>query len=463
MMQSTMQDFPLNVGMIFRHGRALHGESEFVTFEGDDEPPGLVRRGRRPRRTPRGGPAPPRHRSPATASARSCGTPRSTSRRTSRCPSMGAVLHTLNIRLFPEQLAYVVNHAEDQRDHRRRLARARCSPRSPPSSTTVERYVVVGDGDASRARSAARDCAEFVRYDELLAAAEPAAFDWPEIDERPAAAMCYTSGTTGNPKGVVYSHRSTFLHSHRGIHDRIAVSLYTSATASSRSCRCSTPTRGACPYAALMAGADSAHARPVPAGRAADAHVHREERPTTLGRGAHDLGRHPALRRRARHRPLVDSHRIVCGGSAVPRSLMEAFQERYGVRIVQGWGMTETSPLAAVSLPPRGVELGTDEEMDWRARTGRVVAGVELRIVDDDGNAAAVGRRSGRRDPGARAVDHRLVLRRSVAREVRRRLAAHRRRRPGHAATATSRSPTAPRTSSSRAASGSARSSSRTT
>jgi fatty-acyl-CoA synthase len=83
---------------------------------------------------------------------------------------------------------------------------------------------------------------------------------------------------------------------------------------------------------------------------------------------------------------LSSMHTIVCGGSAVPRALMERFQERYGVRIIQGWGMTETSPLAATSHPPAHVELGTTEEMDWRARTGRVLSGVELRIVDDQGN-----------------------------------------------------------------------------
>jgi fatty-acyl-CoA synthase len=77
--------------------------------------------------------------------------------------------------------------------------------------------------------------------------------------------------------------------------------------------------------------------------------------------------------------------RIMCGGAAVPRALMEAFQERFGIRMLQAWGMTETSPVAAVSLPPRGVPLGTKEEMDWRALTGRPLAGVELRIVDDDG------------------------------------------------------------------------------
>jgi len=96
-------------------------------------------------------------------------------------------------------------------------------------------------------------------------------------------------------------------------------------------------------------------------------------------------------------------------------------EAKYGVRIVQAWGMTETSPLAAVAHPPASVEVGSTEEMDWRARTGRVVRGVELRIVDDAGQIPAVGRRGGRRDRGARSVDHGLLLPRSVPREVRRR------------------------------------------
>jgi fatty-acyl-CoA synthase len=83
---------------------------------------------------------------------------------------------------------------------------------------------------------------------------------------------------------------------------------------------------------------------------------------------------------------LSSIHSVVCGGSAVPRSLMENFERKYGVRIIQGWGMTETSPLAAVAHAPGSVEIGSAEEMDWRARTGRVVGGVELRIVDGAGN-----------------------------------------------------------------------------
>ncbi len=153
---------------------------------------------------------------------------------------------------------------------------------------------------------------------------------------------------------------------------------------------------------------------------------------------------------------------IICGGAAVPRSLMENFEKKYGVRIIQAWGMTETSPLAAVAHPPGSVEIGAPDEMDWRARTG---PGRRRGRVADRRRpwpSVAVGRRSGRRDRGARTVDHRFVLPRPRAREVRRRLAAHRRRRHGVVPRASSRSPTGRRTSSSRAASGSARSSSRT-
>jgi fatty-acyl-CoA synthase len=120
-------------------------------------------------------------------------------------PCMGAVLHTLNIRLFPEQLTHIVNHAED----RFVIVDGSLIPllaRVAGELKTVEAFIVIGDGDAS-----ALGDKPVLRYHELIAAEEPG-FVWPEIDERAAAAMCYTSGTTGDPKGVVYSHRSTFLH-----------------------------------------------------------------------------------------------------------------------------------------------------------------------------------------------------------------------------------------------------------
>ena len=128
-------------------------------------------------------------------------------------PSMGAVLHTLNLRLFPEQLIYIANHAEDQVVI---LDNSLAVPFSEllPHLTTLRHVVVVGPiTDEVRAALEAAPQIEAVHDWDALLAAQPKTFDWPELDERDAAAMCYTSGTTGNPKGVVYSHRSIYLHS----------------------------------------------------------------------------------------------------------------------------------------------------------------------------------------------------------------------------------------------------------
>ena len=150
MLQSTMQDFPLTVGMIFRHGRAVFGgDSEVVTFEGETCRRASFARGRRARRPARGRRSRGWASSPATGSAPSCGTPRSTSRRTSRFPAIGAVLHTLNIRLFPEQLAYIVNHAERPDRDRRRQSHPGARHVSRRELKTVERVLVVGDGDVA--------------------------------------------------------------------------------------------------------------------------------------------------------------------------------------------------------------------------------------------------------------------------------------------------------------------------
>ena len=374
-----MQDFPLTIGMILRHGRNVFGDSEVVTFEGDGcRRATFAEVGRRVDRL--------------AGALRRLGIEDGDRVATFQwnnqehleaylaIPTMGAVLHTLNIRLFPELLTYVANHAED----RVVIVDDSLVPllaRVAPDLKTVEHYIVVGAGDASALADAAAG-ADVLRYDDLLAA-EDGEITWPEVDERAAAAMCYTSGTTGNPKGVVYSHRSTVLHSmsvNAGFavglteHDRVlpVVPMFHANS-------------WGLPYAAWYGGAGFVmpdrflQAEPL-------AKLIESERPTVAGAVPtiwSDLHRYTQ-----EHPVDMSSFRlVVCGGSAVPRSLMERFESDHGVRIIQGWGMTETSPLAAMAYPPRGVEQGTPDEMDWRAKAGRVLSGVEIRIVDDADNA----------------------------------------------------------------------------
>ena len=291
-------------------------------------------------------------------------------------PSMGAVLHTLNIRLFPEQIAFVANQAEDQVVLVDVSLAAMLAP-VLDDLNTVHTLVAVGPGDIAALEESGK---QVLRYEELIAAESPD-FDWPEIDEYSAAAMCYTSGTTGNPKGVVYSHRSTFLHS------MAACSSNGVGIGSDDSVLAVVPMFHAnawgLPYAALMGGADlvmpSSHLN-------APALIHMVEnlRPTLAGAV-------PTIWNDVMHRleaepdhDISSLRRVACGGSAVPESLMRFFQDRYGVEIRQLWGMTETSPIASLAWPPPGVS--EEAHWDYRVTQGRPMCGVEVRIVDDEGH-----------------------------------------------------------------------------
>ncbi|MDX6199721.1 MAG: hypothetical protein QOJ79_2872 [Actinomycetota bacterium] len=287
-------------------------------------------------------------------------------------PAMGAVLHTLNLRLFAEQLEYVINHAADKLI----IVNASVLPllvKVAANLTTVEQYVLVGEGDTSGLGDK-----PVHRYEDLLAE-ESDTFEWPEIDELAPAAMCYTSGTTGNPKGVVYSHRSNYLHS-------LAVAGgNTFGLTENDSILSVVPMFHAnawgLPYAGWLAGCDfimpEKHLQAEPLAKMIE-----QLKPTIAG--AVPTIWNELLRYADEHKSDLSSLRLVpCGGAAVPLSLMQAFEERHGVHIMQAWGMTETSPLAAVSHPPRN---GGDDQWRWRAKTGRIVAGVQLRICDDNGN-----------------------------------------------------------------------------
>ncbi|OPC82132.1 long-chain fatty acid--CoA ligase [Embleya scabrispora] len=374
-MLSTMQDVPLTIARIMRHGTTVHGGSKVVTWTGGT-----------PRRTTY---AEIGRRSAQLAHAlRELGVTGDervatflwNNQEHLECylaiPSMGAVLHTLNLRLPPEQLVYIANHADDRVLVLDGSLAALAAPLLPMLST-VEHVVVTG-ADTDLAPLA--DCGKQVhRYDDLLAG-RPTEFDWAEdIDERQGAAMCYTSGTTGNPKGVVYSHRSTYLHSMQvcamegfglGSGDLllpVVPMFHVNAWG--------------LPYAAMLCGASilmpDRFLQPEPLATMIAA-----EKPTfaaavpTIWTGLLDY--------LDVHKTDVSSLKeVVVGGSACPPGLMHAFEERHGVRIIHAWGMTETSPLGSVARPPAGTT--GDEAFSYRISQGRLPASVQARLVGPDG------------------------------------------------------------------------------
>ena len=371
MLESTMPDLPLTITELFQHGRTVHADSKILTVDAPD----AIREATFAEVADRVDRLAAGLASLGVEPGERVGTFLWNNQRHMEAylaiPCMGAVLHTLNIRLFPEQLAYVADHAQDKVvivDGSIAPLLAKVIDQLP----MVETIVTCGEGDWS-ALAAAKT---LVDYEELLAAQDPG-FEYPELDERAAAAMCYTSGTTGNPKGVVYSHRSTYLHAFAamaaqtlGINyaDRILLivpQFHANAWGM--------------PYAAWAAGADLVmpqqflQADPV-------AQIIEATRPTISGAVP------TVLNDLLTNRPDTDLSSlrfIVCGGSAVPRSLIDGFRDNFGISITQAWGMTETSPLGAVGHPPRGT--APEDEIEWRVKTGRVVPGVEIRLCDDHG------------------------------------------------------------------------------
>jgi fatty-acyl-CoA synthase len=289
-------------------------------------------------------------------------------------PCTGRVLHTLNIRLFPEQLTYIANHAEDEVVF---VDRSLVGLLWPLIETfeTVRHVVVMDDGKGEVPSNDGSSGPRVHDYEELLAAAEPVEFV--VDDENRAASMCYTSGTTGNPKGVVYSHRSTFLHTLGAM------------TASGVGVRESDVVLPVVPmfhanawglaHAAVAAGADlvmpGADLSPK-----AIADLIESER-VTLAAGVPTIwmGVLPELRGRD-----VSSLRAVpCGGSAVPKVLSEGYRETIGMPLMQAWGMTETSPVASVANVKSTLQHLTEEEKaDLRTTVGQVSVCVDFRVVD---------------------------------------------------------------------------------
>jgi len=286
-------------------------------------------------------------------------------------PSMGAVLHTLNLRLDPAETGYVADHAGDYAV----IVDGCLLPRFAevlPHAPGIKHVIISGPESADLPGVTTH------RYEDLLAG-QSASFGWPDLDELSAAAMCYTSGTTGNPKGVVYSHRSAYLHSLGpclgnafGLSEQdkvlpVVPMFHANAWG--------------LPYASVLAGADlimpDRYMQP-----GALVKLIGDERVTVAG-GVPTIWIGILAHLRAHGGDMSSLRCCVCGGSAVPHSLMAAFEAEFGVHILQAWGMTETSPLGSVASVPRGVT--GEDAWQYRDTAGRLFCAVEGRLVGDEG------------------------------------------------------------------------------
>ena len=370
-MRSTMMDFPLSVQMILRHGARIHANSRVGTFDGAAFAyarfAGVARRAER------------------LASALASLEVRQGARVATYCwnhqhhleaylavPSMGAVLHTLNIRLFPEQVAGVLDDAGDDVLILDGSLLAQVAG-VLPDIRSLRHVIVVGE----TATEVPPGHFRLHRYEELLAAGAER-FPWPTVDERDAAVVCYTSGTTGSPKGVVYSHRSVFLHTLAtlgkdtfGICQADRILLLPSMVHANAWGR---------PYSAWFSGADLL--LPGPHLKSTDIRVIIEQQRPTFTAMVPTLINDLLVADRTVPMDMSCFRVLVSGGSAVSPALITRVRERWGVPVLQGWGMTETSPMCCLSIPPRSAS--TDEEAEWRSKSGRPVPGMEVRIVGTD-------------------------------------------------------------------------------
>jgi fatty-acyl-CoA synthase len=291
---------------------------------------------------------------------------------------IGAVLHTVNPRLFPEQIAYIVNHAEGRVlffdvTFTDLVAKLR------PDLAAVERLVAMTDEAHMPGQSSGCLCYE------TLVDAEDDTFEWPVFDERTASSLCYTSGTTGNPKGVLYSHRSTILHSF------VACSSDGLSLSSADSVLLVVPlfhvNAWGIPYAAAMCGAKVVLPGPSLDGRSIFDLAVQEKCNFSLGVPTVWLGFFKYLE----DNPDLDLsgiklRRVVIGGSAAPRAIIEKFRDAFDVFIIHAWGMSETSPLGTIgNLLPKHRDLPLADQVSIQTKQGRAIYGVELRIAGEDG------------------------------------------------------------------------------
>ncbi len=371
-MKTTMMDMPLSIQMIFAHGRRLHANARVASFDGEGfQVSRFADVAARAEALAAGLAALGVSRGERVATY--CWNRQEHLEAYLAVPCMGSVLHTLNIRLLPEQVARIMAHAGD----RVLIVDRTLIPQLAPvldQVPTLEHIVIVGGvpGDLPE------QPATVVAYEDLLVSSVDR-YEWPQHDERDAAVVCYTTGTTGDPKGIVYSHRSVFLHTLGtlgrdtfGIGQDDRVLLLPSMFHANA---------WGLPYSAWFSGADlllpREHLKPADLRRMIDL-----ERPSITALVPTLMN---DLLREDESEPLDLScfRAIVSGGSAVSPGLIRRVKDRWGVPMLQGWGMTETSPMCCLSIPPR--DAAPEEQFEWRAKSGRPVPGMQVRIVDEHG------------------------------------------------------------------------------
>ncbi|WP_405012483.1 long-chain fatty acid--CoA ligase [Kitasatospora sp. NBC_01539] len=374
-MFSTMQDVPLTVSRILAHGSTVHAGSTVTTWDGT-------------------GPVVRSYAEVGVRAARLAyalrdelgvnGDQRVATLMWNNAehleaylavPSMGAVLHTLNLRLPALQLAYIINHAADHVIIVNGSVLPLLAGVLGQLNETLRHIVISGEGDRSLLDGFTGTVHEY----EALIADRPAVYPWPELDERRAAALCYTSGTTGDPKGVVYSHRSVYLHclqvmaadsfglTARDVALPVVPMFHVNAWG--------------VPHTAFMSGASllmpDRHLQPKPLAEMID-----RVKPT-VGAAVPTIWSGLLDELDAGDYDTSTLRMVVIGGSACPPALMKAFEERHGINVVHAWGMTETSPLGTFSLPPAG--LTAEQEWPYRLTQGLFPASVEARLVGPGG------------------------------------------------------------------------------
>ncbi|MBI3394522.1 MAG: long-chain fatty acid--CoA ligase [Spirochaetia bacterium] len=292
-------------------------------------------------------------------------------------PALGAVLHTLNIRLFPEQLEYIVNHAEDSLLF---VDKSLIKPVAAlaPKFKTVQRYVIMDD----KGPDPEVPLPNPLDYEDLLAGADATKPAFEPFDENSAAGLCYTSGTTGEPKGVLYSHRSIFLHA-------MGISMLDSLAVSGRDTILPVVPMfhvmsWGIPFAACLTGAKLVLPGSQLVGKPLAEMI--EKYKVTLAAGVPTIWNVLYQHLKKEKHDVSSLRAMVVGGSAAPLSMIEAYQKDFGVKILHAWGMTETSPLGTAGVLKKSMDDWSPEnQLRQRAKQGAGVPLVELKLIDESG------------------------------------------------------------------------------